>query len=98
MSLRDFLRRWMRPASRALPDAQAALPAHLSLEALMSRPAVEPDVTGYSRPGVKTNDEAARWLYGDRDRGFWDTEPSVVRNVAVYWLGMREIATGVRVS
>lgn len=41
----------------------------------------------------QTVDDAARWLYGDQRRGWWDVEPNEVRHAAAVLLELRKRVT-----
>ena len=71
-------------------------PVPLSLEALLERPTVEPDRSGYLRTVHERVTEVCAWMYETDTRGFWAAAPADVRNAAVYWLAMRERVIGVR--
>ena len=113
MSLRDFLRWWLRllrPTTATVPAALAlsapvapfspepATYQRRSIEALLSLPTVTPDRVGYTRPAQASVADVSAWIYGDVSRGFMRTAPANVRDAAVYWLALRESVTGVRLS
>lgn len=76
--------------------ARLVPPVPVSLEGLMLLPTVEPDRSEYARPAADSVDDAVRWLYGDRERGWWDADANEARQCALLLLAIRERVTGVR--
>ncbi len=92
MRLRRLLRdlRALRGALRSNRGPVLRDDAPASLELLWARPAVTPDRDGYVRPDADEYEDAARWLYGDQQRGWWETEPNEVALVAAVLVEWRD--------